>query len=506
MCYSQSVNVPLDHWAYSFLDRMEVRGCFRSLLLRTRPISRVDLAKIISEIEISSSKGKVTLSKAERSVLEQLKGEFFEELNGLSENIQKRYHEKHLFAWEENNNQFKIDVDFSQRFDINRGSNYDTTGRTSLTTLGGIVRGQLKNKIAFFLHFKNTLIRGQDIDEENFNPGLGMPITISGENVYQDEASAYFVWKLPWGQIELGRDQAQWGPCYKGSLMLSAQNPLFDLFKINAQFKRFQFTSIHGKLNSSAGQKYLAAHRIEFQPFPWLFLAGSEAVVYGNRDMELQYLNPLMPYHIAEHHLGDHDNNMMSFDVTLFPKAGHKVYAELFLDDMTTAENPFTYYGNKFAFTVGHYWANPFRMSNLDVKIEYTRLEPFVYTHQDSVNVYEHYNRHIGHWLEPNSDQLYFETAYLLNRDIKMSFIAERIRHGDGDIHSPYQEEMGTKKSFLSGIVETKWRIGFSITDQIFRDVFLNLQYHYINTGNLNHISGNDSKDNQIIFQLNANL
>ena len=503
--FSQSVNVPLNHWAYNYLERLETRGVFRSLLLRARPISRDDLTKILVQIEKTSEQKNVGFSKSELDLFEQLKGEFHEELGELSINTNNRLHERHLLKWEENNNKFKIDLDFRQRFEINRGDQFDSTKRISNTTVGGIIQGKLKNSLAFYIHFKNTLVKGENIEHENYNPDQGMPIVIAGENAFKDDASAYFVWKLPWFELEFGRDQAQWGPGYQGSLMLSRFNPLFDMLKIRAEFNRFYFTSIHGELKSSHGTKYFTAHRIEFQPLPWLYLAGSESVIYGNRDVEAQYLNPIMPYHIAEHHLGDKDNNTMAFELTMFPFRGHKFYGELFLDDFTSSENPFSYFGNKFAFLTGHFWVNPLGISNTGFRTEYTRIEPYVYTHHKPINVYQHYNQNIGHWLEPNSDQLYFEINSQINRDLNVKFLAERIRHGEGDINTPHKKEDGMKKSFLSGVVETRWRFGIDITDQIIRDFFLTLQYNFLDTKNLDQIPGKNSRDNQVIFQLSVN-
>ncbi len=503
--FSQSVNVPLNHWAYDFLERLETRGAFRSLLLRARPISRNDLANILVIIEKTTQQKKIGLSKSESDLLEQLKGEFYEELNEFSIVTNSSLHERHLLKWEENSNKFKIDLDFGQRFEINRDDQFDSTKRISNTTAGGIIRGKLKNSLAFYLHFRNTLVKGENIERENFNPDQGMPVVIAGENAFRDNASAYFVWKLPWFELETGRDQAQWGPGYQGSLMLSRFNPLFDMLKIRAGFNRFYFTSLHGKLNSSLGTKYLAAHRLEFRALPWLYLAGSESIVYGNREIEPQYLNPIMPYQVAEHHLGDKDNNTMAFELTMFPYPDHKIYGELFLDDFTSSENPFTYFGNKFAFLAGHFWTNPLGISNTGFRTEYTRIEPWVYTHYKPINVYQHYNQNIGHWLEPNSDQLFLEFKSQLNRDLNVKFQAERIRHGEGDINTPHKKEDGMKKEFLSGVVETRWRFGIDITDQIIRDFFLTLQYNFLDTRNLNQIAGKNSRDSQVIFQLFAN-
>ncbi len=503
--HAQSVNVPLTHWAYNFLERLEARGFFPSLLLRAKPISRHDLAGLLVQIEKNKNEKKMRLSKSELELMDQLKGEFHEELAEHSLPIQKKFYERHFLKWDEDDNKFRIDLDFAQRFETYRGERYDSTRRISHTTAGAIIRGNLSHGLAFYLHFKNTLVRGEGIKQENFNPQFGLPVVTSGENAFRDDAIAYFIWQMPWFDFEFGRDQAQWGPGFGGSLLLSRFNPPFDLLKIRAQFNRFYFTSLHGKLTSNIGNKYLAAHRLEFRASNWLCFAGSESVIYGNRQMEFSYINPIMPYHIAEHHLGDRDNNMMAFEMTLFPVCGLKFYSELLLDDFTLAENPFTYYGNKFAFQTGYFWVNPLGLANLAFRTEYTRIEPYVYTHYEPINVYQNYNQSIGHWLGPNSDQLYCETEWLINRELNVKILAERLRHGAGNINTPHKKEDGRHKSFLAGVVETKWRLGFDITDQIMRDFFLTLQYHVIDTDNLDQVAGRNSRNSQIIIELSAN-
>ena len=503
--FSQSVNVPLNHWLYDFLERLETRGYVESNFLRTRPISRDDVANILAEIERKRLRKQVSFSRAEADLFEQLKGEFYEELFKLNIRAKKRYHERHLFKWDEEKARLRADLGLSQRFDIYRSDAADSTRRTSHTTGAAILRAKLGNGLAVYAQFENTLVRGEDIQQENFNPALGMPTVISGENVYQDDAAAYLVWRLPWFDLEFGRDNAQWGPGYQGNLMLSGNCPRFDILRLRANYKNFHFTSIHGKLNSAGGDKYIAAHRLEIRPFRWLYLGGGESVIYGNRGMELAYLNPVMLYHIAEHHQGDRDNNTLGFDFTIFPARNHKFYNEIFIDDFTSSENPFTYFGNKFAFQTGYYWVNPLGIPNLDFRAEYTRIEPYVYTHQDSINVYNHYNQHIGHWLEPNSDQFYSDLNFLVNRDLQIKFLIEQIRHGKGDINSPHQKAEGLRKKFLDGVVEKRWRFGFSVTDQILRDIFIRLQYNFIDINNANNVKKSDRRDQHIVLELFGN-
>ena len=416
-----------------------------------------------------------------------------------------RYFERHLITWSEDEHKIKVDFDFAQTFDVKHGDQHNETERTSRTVMGGIIRGRLGQHFNFYIHAQNTLHKGTDITEESFSPQCGAPITISGKNVYSDDAWAYLTYTRHWFQFEFGRDNIKWGPGRRGSLMISAENPLFEMIKLKFKFNRFKFTSFHGWLHSGNSNKYLAGHRLELKVFPWLYISGSETIIYGNRNIEMSYLNPIMPYHVAEHHLGDKDNNAMAFDMTIFPFRNNKFYFELFLDDFTTAENPFTYYGNKWAFLIGQRWVTPFGLKNADIQWEYTRIEPYVYTHKDSANTYQNYDKSIGHWLGPNSDDLFIEMGYILNRDLSIALSTERIRRGDGDINIPHTSDDPKEKKFLSGTVETKWSFGFSVTDQLFRDIFLSLNYYYIKTDNLDRKEGVQSDDSRASLQLIVN-
>jgi len=503
--FAQSVNLPIQHWAYNFLNRLEAKGIFRDVSMHTLPMSRMEIAALLSITEERIEKDNFKLTSSEHDQFEQLKGEFYKELEKLDTKSDRQYAERHLFSWQEDGHVIYTDLDFGLNLDMKYGDQYPKAERTSHTTLGGIIRGNLKESLGLNIIVHNTIHRGVEISERNFDPSKGIPISYAGKNVYTDEAIAYFVWKLPWFELEVGRDKAKWGPGYRSSLMLSAQNPQFDMIQLKAQFKRFYFTSIHGNLNSGYGQKYIAAHRLEIKIAPWLFMAGSEAVIYGNRGLEFQYLNPIMPYHVAEHHLGDLDNNAIGFDLTFFPLKNVRSYFELFIDDYNLSESMFDYYGNKFAFMFGGYWADPFNLRNCDLHIEYTRVEPFVYTHEDSINIYQNYDQSLGQWLGPNADDWYFETNFQYSRDLRFTLSFEHVRKGEGDITQPWDKKYGKKKQFLAGVLEKRSIYGFKMTDQILRDIFLSLYIYRIQTKNLEWIENQNSIDTQVSFELILN-
>lgn len=502
----QSVNVPLDYWGYHFLERMEAKGLLSSQELRVRPISRTTMAKMLADIEKNILSHPKLASKTDLRLLIQLKGDFWQELAQVSAPTNPpEVLEKHVAQWSENQSNAYLDLYGKESIISNRGGQFKPQQLLSETTLGGILRGSLGDALYFYADARNAVTRGEpDVEErdENFDVSKGSPVVISGPNIYRDKALAYFIWDRPWLRVELGRDEIDWGPGFHGSLALSRNIPPADMMRLSSHFHRFTFTSAHMFLRSNIGSKYLAAHRIDYVIMPGLYLGGSETVVYGNRDIEFAYVNPLMPYHVAEHHLGDRDNNTMSIDITCTSIRGIKLYGEFFIDDMTTTKSMTHYFGNKFAFLCGGLWVDPLRLRNFDLQCEYARIEPYVYSHDDSINIYTHYDKIIGYWLGPNSDSFILQANYQMGRDVRCELFFENIRKGEGNANTISRPATGMNKKFLAGIIEHRQLVGFRLIDQLRRDVFVSVSYTYSDTRNLNRQKGRNSFDHFARFEL----
>jgi hypothetical protein len=417
-------------------------------------------------------------------------------------------HERHLYTWQEAGSQAHIDL--YGRFSVisNRGGQFDPAQLLSETTMGGILRGHLGSTIGFYADARNALTRGQeDVQDadENFDVSQGSPVVISGPNVFRDRALAYFVWEKPWLRIQVGRDEMDWGPGYHGGLALTRNMPPADMLRLSSRFKRFALSSAHILLRSPLGAKYLAAHRLDILISPRLLFGVGETVVYGQRDIEPAYLNPLMVYHVAEHHLGDRDNNTLFFNISALPWPGLKLYGEYFIDDMTSSKSLTRYFGNKFAFLCGGLWTDPMGIDNFNLRFEYSRIEPFVYAHHDSINVYTTYDKTVGHWLGPNADTAFLLGEYQFGRDFRMEILFERIRQGEGDANTKARPSEGTNKYFLGCTVEEKYLTGIRLQNQIRRDLFVAVAYTYSDTRNLNRHPGMRAFDHLARFELFLN-
>ena len=129
-----------------------------------------------------------------------------------------------------------------------------------------------------------------------------------------------------------------------------------------------------------------------------------------------------------------------------------------------------------------------------------------MYAHDDSINIYTHYNKIIGFWLGPNSDIASLQFGYQLGRDLRFELLIQKIRKGQGEANSTDSRPViGDHKKFLAGIVESHVLVGLKLRDQIRRDIFVELAYNYVNTRNADLIAGIRSHDHLVTFDFYFN-
>lgn len=520
-----SVNIPLNHFVYEWIERLEAKGVVpTSIEWRNKPYTRNAVLKLILTLDTKLKDHPEWLTRTEFDLFRKLKGEFHFELKQLASDVAEAEVEKHLLHFEDTADEPSYvigDALFNQSFELTRYNSKEDSldDNISFTGVLGRARGVVKNSIAFYSEFTSTLIRGSDrkysfgeLEQSggniNYNP--------ASKNVYSLEANAYTVIQPKWMRLQFGKDGLSLGPAKRGNLLLSDNAPPFDNLRMDVSFDRIKFTYLHGWLRSdpyeinSAGKisekKYFVAHRLEFKIFPWLFVAGNESVVYGGRGVQVAYLNPITVYHITEQYLGDKDNNTISFDATAFPLKNIKAYASLYLDDFTSSRNPFTYWKQTWAFQFGTYWVEPFQLRDLDFRFEYSRIEPFVYAHKWDLINYTHFGKGLGSFLQPNSDDYFFEFRYRPARRYNIAVNYELTRHGTGDIYRFGYEEGFVdlppgkqKKHFLQGINERRNALGLNLQVETFRNHYFFAIVNYSHTANYQNTKGRTLIQNRLL-------
>jgi hypothetical protein len=230
---------------------------------------------------------------------------------------------------------------------------------------------------------------------------------------------------LKYASFHFGRDVLDWGPGNVANLSLSKTAKTYDFVKLDVPIgPKGRFTWMTGFLQTALygegreddyGKKLVTSHRLEYQFFKWFSLAFTETVIYSNR-FELGYINPFGLYYISEMRLGDYDNKLAGFDF-IFRVPPVKFYLSFLADDWRTEKiYSVRYFNNMFGVIGGiEVWDI---LPKLKLNLEYSFLSQWMYTHRsnlaeaDSYNNYEHFDTHLGHFLNPNSHMLYFEAQY----------------------------------------------------------------------------------------------
>jgi hypothetical protein len=80
-----AVDLPVDHWAYHYLDRMKIKGLLPEWLNGTRPLDREEMAAAVLTLAEAVEGDHSRITGVERQRLRWLEREFAEELRVMGE-------------------------------------------------------------------------------------------------------------------------------------------------------------------------------------------------------------------------------------------------------------------------------------------------------------------------------------------------------------------------------------------------------------------------------------
>ena len=341
-------------------------------------------------------------------------------------------------------------------------------------------------KVKIFTDYTN-----RDIADHFYNPNEGIPYNKQSENKRTwDIFSANVDYKLKPLTLLAGFDYLEWGsarynhvilrgeqsnyrPWQDSSSRITVPAPL-PYFGYRFEIGPVTYTQYAAKLfeKKNAG-KYFHFHNLDLRLPANITLGLSETSLYGTttepagmnpnvdadstgRDFEWAYVIPFIPYMFQEHLQGDQDNISLAFNLSVKTLRNWEFYGELLWDDMKSPTSMFddSWWGNKWAATVGFardsIYAGPVQ---LDVLTEYTRIEPWVYTHHKGGGyTYASYAQCLGNDLGPNSQEVHTEisaTYKFIRATLFAGMVAKDTAFGGNvtDIHDP---EDATDKNFLT--------------------------------------------------------
>lgn len=229
--------------------------------------------------------------------------------------------------------------------------------------------------------------------------------------------------------LELGHGRHNIGNGIRSLLLSDFSNNYFYL-KFNTNVWKLHYQNIFAELNSTSanfdggdqllGKKYMANHYLSIRPFKHFEVGLFESVVFARENQfELQYLNPVILYRMAEQFLGSSDNALIGLNASYTIKQKIMVYGQLMLDEFNLELiKKDGWYGNKQAGQLGIKYYDAFGMQNLTAQLEYNAIRPYTYSHNRpsekpiTVSNYSHYGMPLAHPLGANSKEIIFTLNY----------------------------------------------------------------------------------------------
>jgi hypothetical protein len=538
--YAQVEMVPPSDRIYDFLDRMETNKIIESYSSSMLPISRREIARFLVEINVKRAK----LSKTDRKFLDDYLVQFeYDIMHTLKKtssffsdlkfsDIFRDKKQKYLLAKADSNTSFFWDAIGELKY---FGASGDSLGKPHLSTglLGTRIRGTLFGSVGFYLRISNGVRLGgtqeDAITASHFDPVLASTrkFVSEGSKTFDSfEGYLRYSTSSDWLGITVGREALKYGTGFIDQLIISNNNSApFDYLKLDLSYKKIRYTFFHSSLvgNDSSGKqltsKYLVFHRLEFGPLfnGVMKFSFNEMLLYSGIPINFALLNPIAFLTSADLNTeipGKNSNNsLIALDAQFYPVRKLTLQGTFLIDDInfqTLGKKDNTSNDNKFGYQAGFSWQDAFFISNLHLIYEFTRIDPFVYSHRENNNYYANWGLPIGHSLPPNSDEHAVKLTYDIGSRLSLALTYKHQRTGEnetdslGNVLINYgsnilhgENDFLMQNVFLNGLRADRNIIIAELTWQPIRQYYLSVKYQY---NAVNNIFQNDRKLNESIF------
>lgn len=288
-------------------------------------------------------------------------------------------------------------------------------------TRGIELRGSVDNKVAFYTYLTTTQILhpswvGQYARNNGAVPGEGFWKEYGAQGFGYFSARGHISFNITKHiEAQLGHDRNFVGEGYRSMILSDFSNPYLFL-KLNTKIWKFNFTNIFSQMTADVRynrgrptdgrypQKWFSHHRLGINLGKKLNIGVFESVMANEFDWN--YLNPVIFYRWIEHQLGTPDKVMLGFDSKWNFSPGMQLYGQFALDEFVFGE----FFGvdgknslrNKHSIQAGFKYIDAFKISNLDLQLEYNQARPYTYQEKFEHQAFTNYRTPLTHPLGAN--------------------------------------------------------------------------------------------------------
>lgn len=457
-------NIPLKNWdgfaiyrdwVYDALERLVTAGLADQAVLNTKPLTRVEAARIVAQ------------------AIERIS------LDGAGDYNHRGYLEDLLYRLIE---EFKPEL--------------AALGVEVPVALGpppGFLTLKPVDKLRVGIGYTTKQVPLVNSQGKLFEKGLNTGVALQGRAQVGDFLSLYlnpefhgdaertvvrlltgYVKLTLWNvELEVGRDSIWWGPGLRGSMLFSNNARPLDMVRLSGEpwvppwiFRYLGPTKLAlvvARLEKSRDHPYakVGAFRIDVNPFPYLEVGISPAIQFGGKGQPSIGLADI-PDVIARYPRSEatqgkkfNFNSLGSADVTLrLPNVGRFVplgrdlalYAEIGADD--TLDTPIIPIPDHPGFLIGASIHSLFLSSATDLRIEYAKTSPNQFIHTFYRDGFSFKGRPLAHFIGSDGQDFFLRVTHYLQPTLQIGVEGSYSVIGSTNLFRP---AIPSQKQFVSG-------------------------------------------------------
>jgi hypothetical protein len=439
--------VPLDdNEIYAFLRHLSVRGAITGFSEAELPLSQFEVAGFLRQAQSAK------LSGAEQSLLKKYLQTYaldpreavtmFPAQNAVPLFFDGIFtqQDKYLYQWYDDSSKSDLFVHGIGSVEYLRETS-PSSESVKLLNLGGRFSGTLSGHVGYFMQTTNGVAIGdQQLALED--PTLSKNNNLRYFSNFFDFTTAELSYNNDWFTGKIAREAIAIGGSYENDNILLSEDgvPTFDFFSLGAHVGAVRYEAIVGSLVQDTVTyneppyplKYLALHDLTFGIGNNAELGFTDIMVFTER-LDLGYLNPFSFLGTVKHGLDDqdHDNGLLGTHARWQIAPGFEVRGQAVLDDFVASEIGKGYWSNKWAWQLGGMWAGAFGCSDLDWEAEWIRVEPYTYSHWDTVGSYSSSNTLLGSQIGPNAQSFWTTLRWTPNSKWTFALEGQFIERGE---------------------------------------------------------------------------
>ncbi len=377
----------------------------------------------------------------------------------------------------------------------------DGDKHTALLAQGGFrVYGDFEQQLGYFLQITNGTLLDGDRSVALQDPMLRKNVKFSLLRSDFDFTESHVRYRKDWFFIDVGRMRRKLGAGVFTGLFTDPNALPYDAVSAGVLTDRVRYTAQIASLIANPVSdvavgvateippKFYVYHRFAYH-WEWGAVGFNEGLIFSGRALDFAYLTPLSFLKSLEHSLRDRDNSFMGVDVEYQPFAGFRAYGGFFLDDIIFGNIGKGYWSNKTAWNVGvNLAAGTFQFAT-----EYTRVEPYTFTHFNYQNTPTHDSVIITANLPPNADRWTVALWWWWQQRYPVQIQLTSIRHGEnlydssgtllrnvgGDVWRSRRHQDAETVRFLDGKLVRRFQLSLQVGYEIRRQWILLLQLTY---------------------------